>query len=84
MELFAKVVNGFTIFKKRSILDVRLGFEYAFGNHTLILNGGGHVSQNNVKAPNFRKLAIICGAVAGIIISLNFVFQLLDHLVLLT
>ena len=32
MELFAKIINGFqllNIFAKISILDVRLGFEYA-------------------------------------------------------
>ena len=34
MEIFAKILNGFqllTIFEKTSILDVRLGPEYAFG-----------------------------------------------------
>ena len=47
------------LFAKSFILDVRLGFEYASGNHTLSKNRGDHVYQNNMKAPNFQRLVII-------------------------
>ena len=41
MELFAKIVNGFqplTIFARSSILDVRLGFEYASAEANIFRN----------------------------------------------
>ena len=42
IELFAKIVDGWkslTIFKKSSILDARLGFEYASINYNIIVFG---------------------------------------------